>query len=248
MSAATGNDSSTGRGRAILLIVVVAVLAVVAAVLTVVVSQKTYAPSVRTLSPKIQVAAGSEHVDTEAGVEIAVPEGWRVESGDLVFGSTVLIPEEPAGADGVSGAGESGDGESGAPAEAQGAGSLILVGALTPNLFASQEPDNQRAAASLVTGMGQFFLPVPGQAAEERIHPISSRAGDGWALSLRVLPAEPGGLIGPEGALVYSAVVGEGDQRYWLTYIGDPADGSMDSPGVEVADEIVERLTPTGGD
>ena len=52
-------------------------------------------------------------------------------------------------------------------------------------------------------------------------------------------------LIGPEGALVYSAVVGEGDSRYWLTYIGLPGQGALDSPRAEWATEIVERLRPS---
>lgn len=227
MSAPANPSSSSGRALAVLLVVLVAVVALIAAAVTVLVSQRTHAPSERTLTPSIQVAAGTEHVDGEAGLTMRVPEGWRVEDGDLVLGTTAMVPEVTGGA-----------GE-------QGAGSLVLVGALTEDLFPVEESDNQRAAASLVTGMGQFFLPVPGEATEERFQPISSRAGEGWAVSLRVLPSDPGGMVSPEGALVYSAVVGEGEQRYWLTYIGDPADGSMTSPGPEWADEIADRFTPT---
>ena len=36
--------------------------------------------------------------------------------------------------------------------------------------------------------------------------------------------------------------VGEGAQRYWLTYVGRPGDGTVPSPTAEWADEIVERL------
>lgn len=224
-----GPNPSAGRGRTLLAVALVALVAVVAAVVTVVVSSATYGPSPRTLSPKIQVAAGSDHVDPEAGVDVRVPEGWRVESGDLVFGSTALVPEPVEGV----------------PADQVGGG-IVLVGAMTPNYFAAQESDNQRAAAMMVSGMGEFFLPVPGQRTEQRVEEISSDVGDGWALSYRVVAElPPGAGTGvPAGGLVYTAVVGQDEERYWLTYVGTPADGAVESPGTEWADEIVERLRP----
>ncbi|WP_206473438.1 APA family fibronectin-binding glycoprotein [Dietzia sp. KRD202] len=222
----SGQNPSAGRSRTILVVALVAVLAVVAAVVTVVVSSATYSPGVRTLSPKIQVAAGSDHVDPYAGLVIRVPEGWRAESGELVFGSTVMSPvaaaDDPSRSDGV-----------------------VLVGQLTEDLFDPENPDNQLAALALVNGMGQFLLPVPGRPVEERIEPLSTRVGDGWSVSFRVLPTVPQDIIGPEGALVYSAVVGEGAQRFWLTYVSRPGDGTMASPHAEWADEIVERLRPS---
>ena len=224
MSASVSTTSSSGRGKAILLIVLVAVVAVVAAVLTVVVSQKTYAPGERTLSPKIQVAAGSDHIDEATGLAIRVPEGWQAESGDLLFGTTALIPEKV-----------STDG---------GAGGLVFIGALTEEMLGGQEVNNEQAAYALASAIGQTVLPVPGQPTDESLEPISSRVGDGSALSFRVIPMAQQAMLGPEGALIYTAVVGEGDDRYWLTYIGSPADGSMDSPRAEWADEIVERFRP----
>lgn len=222
----SGQNPSAGRSRTILVVALVAVLAVVAAVVTVVVSSATYSPGVRTLSPKIQVAAGSDHVDPYAGLVIRVPEGWRAESGELVFGSTVMSPvaaaDDPSRSDGV-----------------------VLVGQLTEDLFDPENPDNQLAALALANGMGQFLLPVPGRPVEERIEPLSTRVGDGWSVSFRVLPAVQQDIIGPEGALVYSAVVGEGAQRFWLTYVSRPGDGTMSSPHAEWADEIVERLRPS---
>ncbi|MFS4489889.1 APA family fibronectin-binding glycoprotein [Dietzia kunjamensis] len=219
----SGQTPSAGRSRTVLVVALVAVLAVVAAVVTVVVSSATYSPGVRTLSPKIQVAAGSDHVDPETGLVIRVPEGWRAESGELVFGSTVMSPvaaaDDPSRSDGV-----------------------VLAGRLTEDLFDPENPDNQLAALALANGMGQFLLPVPGRPVEERIEPLSTRVGDGWSVSFRVLPAVPQDIIGPEGALVYSAVVGEGAQRFWLTYVSRPSDGTMASPHAEWADEIVERL------
>lgn len=230
----SGQTPSAGRSRTILVVALVAVLAVVAAVVTVVVSSATYSPGVRTLSPKIQVAAGSHHVDPYSGLVIRVPEGWRAESGELVFGSTVMSPvvDEEAG--------------SGAPAAGRSDG-VVLVGQLTEDLFDPENPDNQLAARALANGMGQFLLPVPGRPVEERIEPLSTRVGDGWSVSFRVLPAVPQDIIGPEGALVYSAVVGEGAQRFWLTYVSRPGDGTMSSPHAEWADEIVERLRPVEG-
>lgn len=214
--------SSSGRGRAVLLIVVVAVLAVVAAVATVVISQQTYAPTERTMSAKIQVAAGSDHIDDAAGMVIRVPEGWQPVPGGAMLESTVLQPEE-APEDGT-------------------AGGIVFIGKLTPEMLGAEEVSKEGLALELASVYGQSFLPGPSQPANDQIEEISSRAGDGVALSFRVIPAMQPDGFGPEGALVYSAVVGEGDEYYWLTYVGVPADGSMDSPRAEWADEIVERF------
>ena len=243
----TSQNPPAGRSRTVLLVALVAILAVAAAVVTVVVSSATYSPSARTLSPKIQVAAGSDHVDPDAGLVVRVPEGWRNQPGDLIFGTTALVPDAPDTADAADAA-QAPDGQApgaqGATAAETRLGGIVLVGALTPDLFAAQEPDNQRAAAALVTGMGEFFLPLPGERVGHRMEEISSGVGDGWALSYRVIADPSLGAGAPEGGLVYTAVVGEGDERFWLTYVGSPADGGMDSPHVELADEIVERLRP----
>lgn len=224
MSASVGSTSSPGRGRAVLLIVLVAVLAVVAAVATVVISQKTYAPSERTLSAKTQVAAGSEYTDEAAGLVVRVPEGWRAAPGGVVFDSTILEPEEVL--------------EDGSP------GGVVFIGHLTSQTLPSPQVTNEELATELASGYGQTMLPLPLQPVSETVEEISSRAGDGVALSIRVAPAVQPDLFGPDGALIYAAVVGEGDSRYWLTYVGVPADGSMSSPRAEWADEIVERFRP----
>lgn len=224
MSASVSTTSSSGRGRAVLLIVLVAVLAVVAAVATVLISQKTYSPTERTLSAKIQVAAGSEHVDEAAGLVIRVPEGWRAVPGGMMLESAILEPEKVL--------------EDGSP------GGLVFIGELTPEMLGSQDVSNEDIAAELASGYGQTLLPFPLQSVSENTEAITSRAGDGVALSFRVVSAMQPESFGPEGALIYSAVVGEGDSRYWLTYIGIPADGSMYSPNAEWADEIIERFRP----
>lgn len=215
-------SSSQGRGLTIAVIVLVALVAMIAAVGTVVVSQRTYGPSERTMSAKTQVAAGSDHTDPAAGLTIRVPAGWEAQSGPLPFGTTALMPE---------GASDSG-----------GASGIVFLGALTPEMLAGQDVSNEQAAFSLATGIGQAVLPVPGSPTEERVDEISSRVGDGTALSFRIIPSVQQPMVGPEGAVVYSAVVGEGDSRFWLTYIATPGDGSMDSPRAEWADEIVERF------
>lgn len=236
----SGQTPPAGRTRTILLVALVAVLAVVAAVMTVVVSSATYSPGARTLSPKTQVAAGSDHVDAEAGLVIRVPEGWSVEQGEPMFGSTVLLSDAPESAE----ASETPEGPDAADVGGR-LGGIVLVGKLTSDFVASQEADNQRAAVALVTGMGGFFLPIPGDQVDHRMEEISSRVGDGWALSYRVVADPELGPGVPEGGVVYTAVLGEGDERYWLTYVGSPADGQLDSPHAEWADEIVERLRPS---
>lgn len=228
-------NSSAGTSRALLWVGVVVVLAVLAAALTVVVSSRTYSPGGRTVSPAVQVAGGSEHVDEEAGLRIRVPAGWRAVTDDLVFGSTAL-DREVGGETG-------GDGT---------AGGVDLVGRLTPDYGPPYEADNRTAAAMLMEGMGRYFLPIAGRVTEQRSVGISSRAGDGWAASVRVVPERPADAPAPgnpverDGGVAYSAVVGEGTDRWWLTYIGSPGDGSASSPGVDWADAIVKRLEPTG--
>lgn len=226
----SGQNPSTGRTRALLVVALVAVIALVAAAATVLVSSATYAPGARTLSPKIQVAAGEDHVDPYAGLVVRVPEGWSVQPGELIFGSTALTP--------------AGTEEAESPA-AEHSDGIVLVGALTEDLFDLSDPDNRLAASALAIGMGQILLPVAGQPVEQRIEALSTRVGDGWSVSFRVLPAEQPDIIGTEGALVYSAVVGQGAQRYWLTYVGRPGDGAVTSPHAQWADEIVKRLRPS---
>lgn len=223
-------NPSTGRARTVLVVALIAVLAAVAAVATVLVSSATYAPTERTLSPKIQVAAGSDHVDPLAGLVVRVPEGWRAESGELIFGTTAMSPEPSP---------EPGDPATGRP------DGVVLAGALTEDLFDPGETDNRLAAFALANGMGPALIPVPGRPVEERIEELSTRVGDGWSVSFRVLPTVRQDIIGPEGALVYSAVVGQGAQRFWLTYVGRPGEGTVPSPTAEWADEIVERLRPS---
>lgn len=223
-SRARSQKSTSGRGRVIMLIAVVAVLAIVAAVATVVISQRTYAPTERTLSPAIQVAAGTDYVDSVAGLTIRVPEGWQAESGALPFGTTAMAPESMT--------------------EEGGAGGIAFIGALTPEMIGDQQVDNKQAAYALASGIGPTLLPVPGQPVDEQVEEISTRAGDGWALSFRVVPTTQQAMLGSDGALVYTAVVGEGEQRYWLTYVGVPGDGSMDSPDTRWADKVVERFRP----
>lgn len=216
------SSSSQGRGLTIAVIVLVALLAMIAAAVTVVVSQRTYGPSERTMSAKTQVAAGPDHTDPAAGLTVRVPAGWDANSGAMPFGTTALLPEGAS--------------------TSRGAGGIVFLGALTPEMLAGQDVSNEQAAFSLATGIGQAVLPVPGRPTQERIEEISSSVGDGTALSFRVIPSVQQPMIGPEGALVYSAVVGEGDSRFWLTYIATPGDGSMDSPRAEWANEIVERF------
>ena len=216
--------ATSGRGRAITLIALVVVIALVAAVATWVFSARTHAPTPRQLSQLVQVAAGEDHVDTESGVVVRVPEGWRVEEGELVFGTTALSPVDA-------------DPES-------GPGSLVLVGAMGPELFAAQAQDTEQAAVVLASGMGEFFLPVPGERTDIRQEELSGPYGEGSAVSYRVVPSDPG-LLGPEGALVYAAVMNDSTGgAFWLTYIGSPGDGSPVSPDARWADRMAEHLRP----
>lgn len=225
MSASVSTPSSSGRTRAVLLVVLVAVLAVIAAVATVVISQKTYPPAERTVSAKTQVAAGSEYVDEAAGLAFRVPMGWQAASGPMMIGSTALLPEEEF-------------------APEDGGTGLVFIGALTEQMLGGEDPTNEEAAWSLATGVGQMLLPIPAQPVDEQVEEISTRAGDGVALSFRVLPLVQQQVLGEEGALIYSAVVGEGGTRYWLTYVGLPGQGTMTSPDAEWATAIIKRFVP----
>ncbi len=237
MSASVSAPSSSGRTRAVLWIALVVVLAVIAAVATVVISQKTYPPAERTVSAKTQVAAGSEYVDEQAGLTFRVPMGWQAESGALLFGSTMLVPEMVVPEDA-----EAADAEAEA---AEGTG-LVFIGALTPEMLGGADPTNEEAAWSLATGIGQALLPIPAQPVDEQSVEFRNRVGDGVAVSVRILPLIEQPVVGPEGALIYSAVVGEGDERFWLTYVGVPGDGSTTSPDAAWATEIIKRFVAVG--
>lgn len=216
---AMNSSSSSGRGLTIAWVVLVVLLAMIAAAVTWVVSERTYGPSERTMSAKTQVAAGSEYTDEAAGLTFRVPEGWMAESGPMPFGTTAMMPEEMSAK-----------------------GGLVFIGALTPEMLGGQDVNNEQAAIALANSIGQSVLPIPVRPVGERADEISTRVGDGTSVWVRVVGAGQQQMLGPDGALIYSAVVGEGDSRFWLTYIGSPADGSMVSPAADWAEAIVKKF------
>ena len=75
---------------------------------------------------------------------------------------------------------------------------------------------------------------------EQQLDEISRRAGDGSAV-IPVVPAVQQAMLGPRVPITGGR---RGDSHFWLTYIGSPADGSIDSPRADWADEIVARFRP----
>ncbi|WP_459956862.1 APA family fibronectin-binding glycoprotein [Nocardia sp. IFM 10818] len=132
-----------------------------------------------------------------AGMSFVPPAGWEAvpQDGDdnLVFGQAAL---QPTGAD---------------------ADGMILLGKLDESLFAAAESDNGRAACFLASGMGEFFFPDTGRRVNNETGDVHGRAVSGRSCFYRV------GFESSADAQaeVYAAVVQDGDQRWWITWLGN---------------------------
>ncbi|MFI6867703.1 APA family fibronectin-binding glycoprotein [Nocardia sp. NPDC050406] len=93
---------------------------------------------------------------------------------------------------------------------------MILLGKLDDSLFAAAESDDARAACSLASGMGEFFFPESGERVDRESKPVKGAEVTGDSCYYRVEFSS-----GDPDAEVYAAVVRSGDQRWWLTWLGN---------------------------
>ncbi|MFE1592075.1 APA family fibronectin-binding glycoprotein [Nocardia sp. NPDC058705] len=133
----------------------------------------------------------------EAGISFVPPTGWEQRSqakedgGRLIYGQVGL--QRPGSDNG-----------------------FILIGKLDQSLFASGEADNAQAACSLGSGMGEFFFPAPGQRTDRAVEEVQGSDVSGNSCFYRVKFEN-----GSPSVEVYAAVVGSGERRWWVCWLGD---------------------------
>jgi hypothetical protein len=157
-------------------------------------------------------------VDPASGLDVPVPVGWVVE-GRPEFGSVQMIPV---------GSGRALD-------------TRILAGELEPGIAAASIADDRGAATALAETIQLYVMGVSGTRDELRTSDVSNGAGDGAAVSYVVVPdatADP-----DSGGLVYTAVFGSGDERWWLAYT---TTAQQSAPGTRWMDRLVDDVRRAG--
>lgn len=164
--------------------------------------------------PRDSTLHGEFQLDEESGLEIPVPVGWRAR-GTSEFGTMELLP---------TGSGRALD-------------TRILVGVLEPGIAAAAIADDQGAATAMAETIQQYVLRVPGTQDDRRAAPVENEAGDGTSISYVVIPE--GIEDTAAGGLVYTAVFGNGHQRWWVAYV---TTSQHSSPGAGWMDRIVANI------
>lgn len=164
--------------------------------------------------PRDSTLHGEYHVDEESGLELQVPVGWRVSS-DTEFGTVQIRPI---------GTGRALD-------------TRILAGPLDTTIAAAAISDDQGAATALAETIQLYVLGVSGIRDEQRTVPVENEAGTGAAVSYVVVP--DGFADHDAGGLVYSAVFGSEDDRWWIAYV---TTSQQSAPGIRWMDRIVGNV------
>ena len=164
--------------------------------------------------PRDSTLAGTYYVDEGSGLELQVPVGWRVID-DPEFGSVQLRPV---------GTGQALD-------------TRILAGPLEPGIAAAAITDDQGAASALAETIQLYVLGVSGTRDEQRVVPVDNEAGTGAAISYVVVP--DGIPDQDSGGLVYTAVFGSEDRRWWVAYV---TTAQQSAPGVRWMDRVVDHV------
>ena len=164
--------------------------------------------------PRDSTLAGTYYVDEGSGLELQVPVGWRVID-DPEFGSVQLRPV---------GTGRALD-------------TRILAGPLDAGIAAAAITDDQGAATALAETIQLYVLGVSGTRDEQRVVPVDNEAGTGAAISYVVVP--DGIPDQDSGGLVYTAVFGSEDSRWWVAYV---TTAQQSAPGVRWMDRVVDHV------
>lgn len=155
--------------------------------------------------PRDSTLHGDQHVDEASGLVISVPVGWTA-SGRSEFGTVQIAP---------TGAGRHPD-------------TRIVAGSLDDGSPAAVLPAHRDAAEELAETIQLHLIGVQGARDDLRIEEVSNDAGEGTSFSYVVAPRDP--TEEESGGLVYVAVFGEGDQRWWVGYVTS-SQGSAPGPG-----------------
>ena len=164
--------------------------------------------------PRDSTLHGSYHVDEESGLEIVIPVGWRARE-NAEFGSLELVPV---------GAGRAQD-------------TQIFVGTLEPGTAAAEIADDEGAATALAETVQQYVLGVTGVLDDRRTTVVENEAGTGASVSYVVVPDDP--AKADAGGLVYAAVFGTPDKRWWVAYV---TTAQQSSPGPRWMSRIVDHV------
>lgn len=155
--------------------------------------------------PRDSTLHGDQHLDEASGLQISVPVGWRASSRSE-FGSVQIAP---------TGAGRHPD-------------TRIVAGRLEAVSPASAFPDHREAAEALAETIQLHLIGVEGARDDIRVEEVENDAGEGASFSYVVAPRAP--AEEESGGLVYVAVFGEGDDRWWVGYVTS-SQGSAPGPG-----------------
>src|SRR5699024_10839411 len=120
-------------------------------------------------------------------------------------------------------------------------GTRILAGRLEPGNAAAAIDDDRQAEITLAETVQQYVLQVDGTRDEQRTAEVRNEAGGGRSISYIVVPSVL--HQEDEGGLVYTAVFGEGDERWWLAYLTDT---QRSAPGSPCVDRIVNDIRRAG--
>jgi len=168
--------------------------------------------------PRDSTLHGAHHVDPASGLDVPVPVGWVV-ADSPEFGSLMLVPV---------GSGRALD-------------THILAGRLEPGIAAAAVGDDRGAANALAETIQLYVMGVSGTPDEQRTVDLGTGAGDGAAVSYVVVPdadSDP-----DSGGLVYAAVFGSGDERWWIAYT---TTAQQSAPGTRWMDRLVRDVRRSG--
>lgn len=164
--------------------------------------------------PRDSTLHGERHTDTESGLQITVPVGWEVHD-RADFGSIRIAPVG-----------------SGTDPETR-----ILAGRLVPGNAAAAIADDEGAATALAEIIQLYVMGIDGTRDDRRTADIDNEVGTGKSVSYVVVP-EPSAAAG-SGGLVYAAVFGNDDDRWWLAYL---TSNQGSAPAPDWVDGIVDDV------
>lgn len=164
--------------------------------------------------PRDSTLAGNYISDESSELEIVVPVGWEPVD-DVEFGSLELVPVD-----------------SGNDPETR-----IFAGPLEPGTPASAIADNEGAATALAETVQQYILGVRGISDDKRTFEVENELGTGAAVSYVVVPDDPAQVT--DGGLVFAAVFGTRDQRWWVAYVST---AQQSAPGPRWMSRIVNTI------
>lgn len=117
----------------------------------------------------------------------------------------------------------------------------ILAGVLEPGIAAAAITDDQGAATALAEIIQLYVMGVTGSRDEMRTSEVRNDAGDGAAVSYVVVPEGPADPSA--GGLVYTAVFGSEQERWWIAYV---TTSQQSTPGTRWMDRIVDDVRLPG--